>query len=287
MKPLLRLGTVLLVLGWSTVAMAADYRCRAGAHPPGYHEGDRLRVATLNIAHGRGSALNQMLIGRRGIERNLDAAAGLISRTGAVLVGLQELDVNSLWAGGFDHAARLLSKSRHDCIVVGLHARTWLYQFGTGLLSSVKLIDPRVRSFKPTPPTTTKGLVSATLQWRRGDRVRPVRVVSVHLDFSRKGARKHQVSAVVDAVRASTVPVIVLGDFNEGWGEGSVVRRLVEEGGLTAHQPGAGGFATYRSSRLDWILVSGELEFLEYRVLDDAVSDHRLVVAELGWRSAS
>jgi endonuclease/exonuclease/phosphatase family metal-dependent hydrolase len=33
--------------------------------------------------------------------------------------------------------------------------------------------------------------------------------------------------------------------------------------------------------RLDWILVSPQLEFADHRILDDPISDHYAVVAEI------
>jgi endonuclease/exonuclease/phosphatase family metal-dependent hydrolase len=210
-----------------------------------------------------------------------------MTETGAHVVALQEIDADSLWSGGFDHAGRLLDASHHDCVTLGLHARTWLYQFGTGLLSSVALSKPGMTTFEPTPPTTTKGLVYATLSWRNGDDIRQVRLASVHLDFSRKKARERQLEEIIEAINESPVPIILMGDFNESWREGSVVRRLVEEAGMVAFQPDAENLATYKDKRLDWILTSAELEFVEYEVVDQLVSDHRLVVAQLRWRGES
>jgi endonuclease/exonuclease/phosphatase family metal-dependent hydrolase len=268
-------------------SIAADYRCLDGVTPPLAHSGAQLRVASLNIAHGRGSALNQMLIGQRRIEENLDAVGELMTRIGAQVVALQELDADSLWSGGFDHAGRLLEASHYFCAALGLHARTWLYQFGTGLLSEVALNEPRARHFEPTPPTTTKGLVGATLQWRDGHNTRPVRLVSVHLDFSRRGARERQLIDIIEAIGESPEPVVLMGDFNEEWREDSVVRRLVEEAGMVAFAPQSEALATYKDKRLDWILISGELEFVSYRVVADEVSDHRFVVADIQWSNGS
>jgi endonuclease/exonuclease/phosphatase family metal-dependent hydrolase len=278
---------LLVLFAWSPGGQGAEYRCREGSTPPLIHEEPALRVASLNIAHGRGDALNQMLIGQGQIEGNLDAAGSLMTETGAQVVALQELDADSLWSGGFDHAGRLLDSSHHDCVTLGLHARTWLYQFGTGLLSSVSLTEPRTTTFEPTPPTTTKGLVSATLRWRDGEEVRLVRLASVHLDFSRKRARERQLTEIIEAINESPVPIILMGDFNESWHEDSVVRRLVEEAGMVAFKPEADNLSTYKDKRLDWILASAELEFVEYQVVDELVSDHRLVVAELRWRGDS
>ena len=275
---------IVFMLVWSCAVSGAESKCREGSSPSIEHDADSLVVATLNVAHGRGRALNQMLIGKQQMGRNLDAVGRLLARQGADVVALQELDVDSLWAGSFDHAARLVEAAQLNCTVLGLHAETWLYRFGTALLSEVQLMEPRITSFEPTPPTTTKGFVSATLQWRQGGEIRPVRVVSAHLDFSRKGARRQQLADIIEAIIRSPIPIILMGDFNEEWRpDESVVRRLIEEAGMTAYQPQSDRLASYKKSRLDWIFISDELEFVTYRTVQDQVSDHRLVVAELRW----
>ncbi len=252
------------------------------------HVGKTLRVATLNIAHGRGTSLNQMLIGTRAIERNLDAAARLISESRIDVVALQELDGSSLWSGCFDHAPRLQQGTSFSCAITGIHAETWLYRFGTGLLSRVPLVDARVRHFEPTPPTTTKGFVAGTLRWNLPSGEYGVRVVSVHLDFSRKQARRRQLDALIAAIKNSPVPVILMGDFNEQWyAADSVVRRLVDDAGLVAFRPESDQLSTYKAKRLDWILLSPSLEFVDYEVVQQPVSDHRLVTAEVRWKAHS
>jgi endonuclease/exonuclease/phosphatase family metal-dependent hydrolase len=46
---------------------------------------------------------------------------------------------------------------------------------------------------------------------------------------------------------------------------------------------------TYFTSgrRLDWVLISDELEFLSHAVLPDAISDHQAIVADIGWKTNS
>jgi endonuclease/exonuclease/phosphatase family metal-dependent hydrolase len=80
----------------------------------------------------------------------------------------------------------------------------------------------------------------------------------------------------------------VLGDFNSDWfSDGSVVRELAERSGLQVYRHSARDLGTYRGGkkRFDWILISEELEFVDYRVLTDVASDHRPVVAEIAIRS--
>ena len=118
--------------------------------------------------------------------------------------------------------------------------------------------------------------------------MKSVRIVSVHLDFSRKRVRKQQLADIIKAINESSVPIILMGDFNEQWhSEDSVVRHLVEEAGMKAYQPESEDLPTYKSKRLDWILVSRELEFVSYQVVEEEVSDHRMVTAQLRWSSES
>ena len=43
---------------------------------------------------------------------------------------------------------------------------------------------------------------------------------------------------------------------------------------------------SYKDKRLDWILLSEELEFLEYTTYPETLSDHRLVAARVGLRNS-
>ncbi len=82
--------------------------------------------------------------------------------------------------------------------------------------------------------------------------------------------------------------MIVMGDFNTDWhNKDTTVRLVASELGLNAYDPAATGQITFpfRGKRLDWILVSDGLEFRDYQVVSDAVSDHRGVIAELGLNS--
>ena len=79
--------------------------------------------------------------------------------------------------------------------------------------------------------------------------------------------------------------MIVMGDFNAEWdGKDMTVRLIASELALHAYNPSGKGQNTfpYSDKRLDWILVSNGLEFRDYQVVSDAVSDHRGVIAELG-----
>jgi endonuclease/exonuclease/phosphatase family metal-dependent hydrolase len=148
--------------------------------------------------------------------------------------------------------------------------------------------DTRSHRFRPTWPTATKGYVRGTINWRNGedeDSVRPVTLVSVHLDFSREEVRKTQIAELVDDLGDLSTPLIIMGDFNADWSsDDSPVRQLANAIGLRAFRPTTQEFSTYKGiKRLDWILISDELKFIDYAVLPNIVSDHLAVAATIGW----
>ena len=78
-----------------------------------------------------------------------------------------------------------------------------------------------------------------------------------------------------------------MGDFNTTWEhEDGVLVYLASELSLKVYQPDL-DISTFNGShaRLDWILVSDPFEFMKVEILDDIVSDHKVVVASLSIRS--
>lgn len=251
-----------------------------------------LRVATLNVAHGRRDAFNQLLLGRATFERNLDAIARLLRETKADVVALQEADGPSRWSGGFDHVARLAEEAGYPWHARASHATSWWFDYGTALLARAPLLGARSHAFRPTPPSLTKGFLLAQVAWQpvpADPAVRLVDLLSVHLDFSRRGVRSRQVAEIAEVLAGRVNPTIVLGDFNsDATGADSAVGQLATRCGLHAFRPEAVDLGTFRSSgrRLDWVLLSDELEFTTYRVVRRLVSDHDAVVAEIGLRGS-
>jgi endonuclease/exonuclease/phosphatase family metal-dependent hydrolase len=240
---------------------------------------------TLNIAHARKDARNQMLVKRERFRDNLLELAGLMDRGDADVIALQEADAPSRWSGGFDHVEFLAENSRYGCAVHGVHASKWLYDFGTALLSPHRMENSRVHSFEPSWPTTTKGFTMAELSWNPGNRLpEPLRVrfASVHLDFSRRSVRRAQIDEMIGVLADGEGPVVLMGDFNTDWlTPDSSLKHLAERLDLRVYEPHAEGLATYgdKGARLDWILISPTLRFEEYAVYPDIVSDHYAVAA--------
>ena len=249
---------------------------------------DPLKVMSLNIAHGRKDGMNQLLLSGSTIRNNLDDIAAVLVQSGADIVALQEADVPSRWSGNFDHIALLAEKAGYAAVASTPHASSWLFNYGTAILSHAVFTETLNYTFEPSPPTLNKGFTLAQIVWQPQGEEQPavlLDIVSVHLDFSRKQVRESQIREITRALSGRDNPTIILGDFNSDWlADELVVRALASDNKLKGYRPSADDLATYPSGnkRLDWILISETLEFISYEVLPDVLSDHKAVVAEIG-----
>lgn len=242
-----------------------------------------LKVVTLNLAHGRKDAWHQALLTRAAIRANLDEVVRILLNEQPDVVALQEADAVSLWSGRFDHVAYLSERIGIPYFVLGEHVRGMKLAYGTALVSRFHLHEATSHQFSPSLPTLRKGMVVGTIHWP-GRPAMSLDVVSVHLDFSRKSVRRRQAREVIERLADRQRPVVLMGDFNCGFGtKDSTLRMLAHELNLQAHAPEATDMVSFprRNKRFDWIMISAELAFLEYRTLPDVLSDHRAVVATL------
>ena len=242
-----------------------------------------LKVMTLNMAHARGDGFHQALQGTDIALANLDSIRGLLQREVPDVVALQEVDEASFWNGGFSHAAWLVESSALTQFVHGAHVQGPGLRYGAALLSGLPLSEPQSLTFDPARTLVPKGMVVSTITWP-GTRSLQVDVVSVHLDFLSQAVRHQQVTELVALLQQRDRPRIIMGDLNSRWEPGSAVQTLAQELGLSVYRAGATDIATFPAlgSRLDWVLLSPGFEFRSSRVLEDVVSDHRAVIAEIG-----
>lgn len=248
-----------------------------------------INVLSMNLAHGRGTGLNQLLQRGETARRNIETAAALLERIDADVVALQEADAASAWSGRFDHVAALGQQAGYGCRLHGAHAQSPLFAFGTALLSRYQFARAAIHDFRPTPPTLRKGFVAAQVDWNPAgilDEPRRVTFVSVHLDFSRRSSRVAQFEELREVLEPFPRPLVVMGDFNAEWvDEASPLRAFAEALDLSAWEAGSTAYPTYGDSkRLDWILISSELAFVRHETLEDEISDHRPVWAQLRWQ---
>ncbi len=284
------LSLSLLVLITSVGQISANETIRVACAD--YHEPvivtTSLKVLTLNVSHGRSTAVNQVFVGKKRTYKNLDAIAAQLTLAAADVVALQEADAPSRWSGGFDHVEYIADRANYPCLIHGLHSQSWMSTYGTALLSRVELLEPVSVRFLPSPPSKQKGYVRAQLLWQTETNTHRITVASVHFDFLSRKTRDSQVTEMVSGLSQIGGSLIVLGDLNSEWqADKSHVQRLANELNLHAFDPDNDGLGTYKKptgKRLDWILISEDLEFRNYKVLPEIVADHFAVYAEVAYR---
>ncbi|MCG3136862.1 MAG: hypothetical protein HJJLKODD_00698 [Phycisphaerae bacterium] len=246
-----------------------------------------LRVATLNLAHGRGLARIRLGKPRSVFKRNLDSIAKVLHREKPDVLALQEADGINALSGAFDHLFHLKTAAEYDHHMHGSHVKVGIripaLHHGTAILSRYELFESRSHAFR-VDPTDTKGYVCAEI----GFAGRRVLVVSVHLDFKFARLRRRQVRSICKTIEHAGKPLIIMGDLNCDWHQDDAIRLLVNQFNLDAWQPDSRELMTYRSNRphrrIDWILISREMTFISHTVWPDHLSDHLAVAAELHWK---
>ena len=249
--------------------------------------GDVLRVASLNIAHGRGDSLNQLLVSKDSIRKNLGFIANFLREQEIHLAALQEVDAPSGWSGNFDHAEYLAVDAGYRWWIQASHASLGIANYGTAILSSVPIELAARLDFTPSPPTAGKGFTVAEILWQPpGHAAVTIDVVSIHMDFSRKSVREQQLQELSDTLKGRSNPLILMGDFNSETLADRLVREAAEnERQLHTWIHGDNSLNSYKEKRLDWIIVSGDLEFVDYTAATAVLSDHRAVIAKLRLRT--
>ena len=245
-----------------------------------------LRFATLNMAHGRKDSINQLFVWEDTFKENLDDIADVLKQYRPHIVALQEADSSSRWSGSFDHVAYLASAADYPWSAHANNAQGWLYSYGTALLSSLPLVETIKHTFEPSPPTLDKGFVLAQIEWPCGEnKSRKVDVISVHLDFSRESVREKQIHEMREILSSRMNPTIIMGDFNSEWlAEVSVIKELATKSRFYAYEPAGDNYHSYKNKRLDWILITRDMEFANYQVMPDTLSDHLMVVADIRFK---
>lgn len=238
-----------------------------------------LTVMTLNAAHGRADGHHQALQGKESIIENLDEIAAAVRELAPDVVALQEADGPSIWSGRFDHVAHLAEAAGYEHSYRGEHVSGLKLSYGTALLSRHPLENTASITFPPSPPTLTKGFVVGEISIPGAG---PITVAAVHLDFSRKSVRQEQGERLAEELADRPRPMIVMGDFNCDWDDEPTLATLAEKLDLRAFEPDSTTTTFPKlGKRLDWILVSDHVEFIDYQVGEKGLSDHQPVIAKL------
>ena len=247
----------------------------------------RLRILTLNIAHGRGLSAYQGFHKVRGIERNLQKIARLLERERADIVTMQEVDENSHWNQHI-HLLDFLKTEvgyAHSCLRVHNRRMGRLpLAYGNGVLSHFPIEYTDHRAFG-TATLGEKGFVYT--EHRLPNNILPI--VNLHLDYKSRNRRIGQVERLIAFLEEHTPNAhpIICGDFNS---RSHKSRDAVMY--LFSHLQKRCPYQLYpKRGRtfpsvlpflgLDFVFVPSSHKVLSCEILRSYVSDHRPVLVDL------
>ncbi|MFW5845213.1 MAG: endonuclease/exonuclease/phosphatase family protein, partial [Planctomycetota bacterium] len=240
-----------------------------------------LRLATVNVAHGRGRSWHQVAVQEERIRANLSTIGSVLAREAVDMVLLQEIDGPSWWSGRIDMAPLVAEKAGMSHVVRGDQVTGLGLRYGTAIASRGRLSRAEAVAWPAGVGAPAKGYTKAL--WTLPDG-RRVTVVSLHLHFLATGRQRQQADALINDLADEPRPLIIGGDFNADWRAGAgLVARIAEALDLRGWQVEEGHPTFGLRRRIDWLLVSEPLRPVAQQTLEDVVSDHRMVVLECRW----
>ncbi|WP_392876034.1 endonuclease/exonuclease/phosphatase family protein [Streptomyces sp. LN499] len=265
----------------AVVALTATGIGQASAATESEGRGARvLDVMTFNIHHAQGT--DDVL--------NLQRIADVVRRSGADVVGLQELDNHysgrSNWA---DQPAELAAMLGYH-VVFGANIDNEppapggrRIQYGTAFLSRYPITESDNTWLYKSPGQEQRGLLHATLDVRG----KTVHFYCTHLAASSQTDRLQQTPQIVDRI-GNTEPAILVGDFNAvpTAPESQPLQTAYTDAwahSLHGRGDGASFPAEAPAERIDDIYTTDEVKPLVTRVVqaDPTASDHLPVISKV------
>lgn len=254
----------------------------------------KLRILTLNIAHGRGLSTYQGFFGTRGIERNLRRIARLLRHESPDIVAMQEVDEDSHWNRRIHLLDFLKVEADYPHSHLGINNRRegrLPLAYGNGVLSQFEIEHADNQAFGEAV-LGEKGFLYTEIALPTGH----LPVVNLHLDFKSRQRRIEQIERLIAYLEArhaekgggeTYFSPLICGDFNSRSGKpNDAVRHLFayleEQCAYRLYPENGRTFPSLLPTHgLDFILVPPTWKVLRCEVLRSYVSDHRPVLIDL------
>lgn len=233
-----------------------------GSSVPG---NNRLKVMTYNIRNG---------IGMDNVA-DLRRVADVISRSGADIVGVQEVDSVT----GRSHGRYILGDLAHEALMYPTYAKAIDYdggKYGIGMLSKTKPLSVK----RIALPGREESRVLLVAEFDR------YRVANTHLSLTEEDALS-SVAILADEARSGKKPLIIMGDWNSM--PGSPALEAMKKAGFTivSGEKHATWPADNPTDCIDYIAVydmpnSGMVALSAAVVNEPVASDHRPIIMDFG-----
>ena len=258
-----------------------------------------LRLATYNIAHGRGYKLHQRNWkggNKQQKIKRLQSIGKLLSQQGADIVVLNEVDIAAFWthhinqaeviakAGGYPYIA-----TQKDLDIVIPFAKL---QIGNAILSRYPIESVQLKRFPPHSRTEAllAGNHDSMIATLRLNQQKKLKLWAVHLEYREEKTRLKAAKLIAQEQKISKDDMIIAGDFNSQPSKSAQHKTAITElmhTGYYQYFPKSKSQATltfpseHPNEALDWILFPKRMELMQGKVLSARYSDHLSVFVAL------
>ena len=263
-----------------------------------------LRLASYNIAHGRGdgpSSRNWTGESRSRRLQRLDEIAQLLRNANADVLVLNEVDFDTSWSRGINQAEELATRAGYPYWVeernLDFRFLHWTWRFGNAVLSkhpitSAQAIDlPAYSAWETLLVGKKRGVLCEVEVGGQN-----IQIAGVHLCHRSENIRAKSAAMLARMASESAVPFFVIGDLNSTppeFKEGSEANdqpnaiRVLDASERFARLPASNptlAEMTFHSANpksvIDWIMIPRHWQFQNYAVIPSNLSDHRLVCTD-------
>jgi endonuclease/exonuclease/phosphatase family metal-dependent hydrolase len=255
---------------WSILLFAGTFAKEALAQSK-----ENLLVLSYNVRHCSPPAQPARI--------DVDKIAEIIRKSGADLVGLQEIDVHNERSGATLHQAKKLGEltGMYFYFSKAIDYRGGAY--GSAILSKYPLSDTLTLPLPLAAGTEPRTLSLATAVLPSGKKVR---IGNTHLDYTSDLNARAQAEKIIESLKHESMPVFLMGDFNveQDSKTYALLRsqfRVSCEGKCPGTIP-----ADKPTKTIDFIFyrAAPTFTFVRHAVLEEAeASDHRPVLAQFNF----
>ena len=268
-----------------------------------------IRVATWNIAHGRGATFDNWAGDGNSKQQRIEKISELIVGMDADVVVLNEVDFCSTWSGGYDQAATIAEQTGYPYVVkqsnldFGFIYGRW--HFGNVLLSRFPVSEVEVVEFTGVNEWESwlvgcKRGFSCSVELESGSSDSAgssISVIGLHLESRGEAVRVKEVADVARFAKKLNHPLVIAGDLNTTPSNAPQSNADVngENGFENLIQATELSFsptlvpacqeltfpAFAPETTIDWILFAEpKIKLVDQEVITTELSDHLPVVAE-------
>lgn len=272
---------------------------------PKSYDSSTIRIASYNIAHGRGGktgAKNRGHRSEKALIEHLDKIAGQIKKANVDLIVLNEADFSSTWSYHINQAAYIAQKCGFSHVLeqknIGFSFPFYRLHFGNALLSRFPIQNERFIDFEPY--SGVEDMLAGNHDGFFCEIILPsgpVGIIGIHFEYRSETVRVRCAEVLANLGAELNIPVLALGDFNStpsGLSKSRMSKKgknalsfLLSEKRFVSYlkeenQKKSYTFPSEKPDRLiDWIIGKGGVNFSGSKIIQSDLADHLMIVTEV------